>query len=348
MKDRPILNLRDVTRRYDQREVVSKAGFALHSGRITCLLGPSGCGKSTILRMIAGLEPIDEGEISVHGQVVSAPGLTVAPERRGIGLVFQDNALFPHLNVRDNVGFGLQSLSANARQALVQELLARFHVEHLAQAWPHTLSGGEQQRVAIARALAREPVLLLLDEPFSGLDGHLRAHIRGSLIANLRDVGTTVLVVTHDPEEAMTIADDLILMADGRILQTGHPEECYDNPVSLTAARLLGDAISLPAQVSGETADTPFGSMSACGLPDGTATMIVRPKDVIIADRGMPANILSVRRFGRETVVEVTSDTHRFTIRTNLADLSIGQTIYLQIHPTAARVLKTNIKAATQ
>lgn len=312
MQSSPTMTLRDVTRRYGQREIVSKASFALHPGRITCLLGPSGCGKSTILRMIAGLEPVDEGEISVHGEVVSAPGMTVAPEMRGVGLVFQDNALFPHLNVRDNVGFGVQSMPPDARQRLVHGLLARFHVEHLSDAWPHTLSGGEQQRVAIARALAREPILLLLDEPFSGLDGHLRAQIRRALIADLRAVGATVLIVTHDPEEAMMIADDLILMAEGRILQTGLPEDCHDHPVSLVAARLLGDALE---------------------VPDGPTPAIVRPGDLIVTEQGMPATVLSVRHLGGETVAVVATDTAEFTIRTSSADLTAGQAIHLQVRP---------------
>lgn len=329
--------LRDVSRRYAVREVVKKAGFALHPGRITCLLGPSGCGKSTILRMIAGLEPVDGGSIAIHHDVVSAPGVLVTPEQRGIGLVFQDNALFPHLNVRDNVGFGIQSLKPDARNALVQELLARFHIGHLAAEWPHTLSGGEQQRVAIARALARKPVLLLLDEPFSNLDGHLRATIRQALMADLRDVGTTVLVVTHDPEEAMMIADDLILMADGQVLQTGAPSECYDNPVSLTAAQLLGEAFGLPAHIKEQLADTPFGVLPAPGQPDGNALLIVRPKDVVLAEEGMPVTVRSARRIGRETVVVVAGDAEEFAIQTRPAELAAGQVIHLQLHPDIAR-----------
>lgn len=341
MEIAPTLTLREVTRRYDQREVVSRAGFDLHAGRIACLLGPSGCGKSTLLRMIAGLEPVDEGDVFIHGERVSGPGVTVAPESRGVGLVFQDNALFPHLNVSDNVAFGVRSLKPAARQDVVRSLLHRFQIEHLAQAWPHTLSGGEQQRVAIARALAREPVLLLLDEPFSGLDGLLRSQIRQSLLADLREVGATVLVVTHDPEEAMMIADDLILMADGRILQTGLPEDCYDNPVSATAARLLGDVNLLPVHVAGAVADTPFGPVPAAGLPDGAATMMVRPAGVSISDNGVPAAIVAAHRFGSETVATAAFDNAEFSMRTRSADVSAGQAVHLTIDLPAARVFKT-------
>ncbi|OBX20578.1 hypothetical protein A9995_02400 [Erythrobacter sp. QSSC1-22B] len=335
----PILTLRGVTRRYGQRAIVSEAGFALHKGRIACLLGPSGCGKSTILRLIAGLEPVDAGQIAIHADTVSAPGLTIAPEERGVGLVFQDNALFPHLDVSDNVGFGVRHLKPAARSALVRELLVRFQIDHLAKAWPHTLSGGEQQRVAIARALAREPVLLLLDEPFSGLDGHLRSQIRNSLIEDLRDVGATVLVVTHDPQEAMTIADDLILMADGQILQTGSPEECYDDPVSSVAARLLGEAIMLPVSVADQIADTPFGPALARGVADGAATVMIRPGDVRVASQGAPAIVLSARRFGSETLAMVACADTEFRIRTAAKGLSAGTAIHLEADPAALRIL---------
>lgn len=333
----PILSLHDVTRRYGLREVVSGAGFTLQPGRIASLLGPSGCGKSTVLRMIAGLEPVDAGEIALGGEIASRPGLTVPPERRGVGLVFQDNALFPHLTVRDNVGFGVRDLPDASRRKLVDGLLARFHVGHLAEAWPHTLSGGEQQRVAIARALAREPVLLLLDEPFSGLDGHLRAQIRRSLIADLSAAGTTVLIVTHDPEEAMSCADDLILMAEGRILQTGEPGACFDNPVSLVAARLLGEALEVPVEVSSGLASTPFGLFPGGTVPDFEAAVIVRPGDLVVADTGLPARILAARRLGHETMLEVTTEFGDLAIHTCQQGLAAGQSIRLQLRDAAPR-----------
>jgi iron(III) transport system ATP-binding protein len=334
MEPGPILSLRDVTRRYGPREVVSQASFTLKPGRITCLLGPSGCGKSTILRLVAGLEPLDEGEIAIRGQAVSAPGLTVPPEQRGVGLVFQDNALFPHLTVRDNVGFGVQSLGKVARQALVEDLLARLDIDHLADKWPHTLSGGEQQRVAIARALAREPVLLLLDEPFSGLDGHLRAQIRRSLLLDLQLVGTTVLVVTHDPDEAMTIADDLILMAEGKILQTGSPADCYDHPASLVAARLLGDALEIPLTVNGEATVSPFGPVPADSICRA-GTLILRPRDLVIATEGMPATVMELRQIGHETRATVESELGEFSIDAGSANVVPGQAIHLQLREGA-------------
>jgi iron(III) transport system ATP-binding protein len=336
----PILTLHDVTRRHGGLEIVRRAGLQLHRGRITCLLGPSGCGKSTILRMIAGLEPVDEGEILIHGETVSTPRLTVAPEKRGVGMVFQDNALFPHLNVSENIGFGLQALDAETRRRRVRALLSRFHIEHLERAWPHTLSGGEQQRVAIARALARDPMLLLLDEPFSGLDGHLRAQIRRSMIADLREVGAAVLVVTHDPEEAMAIADDLILMAGGHILQTGDPDDCYENPVSTVAARLLGDAVMLPATVTAGVAETPFGPVPAPGLSDGAADMMVRPEDIVLAREGAPATVVSARKSGRDRVLDLAIGDARFTVRTRDSALPEEQTVHLATDLTRARIFR--------
>ncbi|WP_194953509.1 ABC transporter ATP-binding protein [Sphingopyxis solisilvae] len=306
MSDEPVLEICDVVRAYPGRRAVDGASFTLPRGGISCLLGPSGCGKSSLLRLIAGLEPVDAGTIRLRGETVAAAGLTVAPERRGVGLVFQDNALFPHLDVAANVGFGLAGLAAEDRRARVAALLDRFHIAHLAAAWPHMLSGGEQQRVAIARALAREPSLLLLDEPFSGLDGHLREAVRDALLADLRSAGTSVLIVTHDPEEAMMIADKLVLMAEGRILQTGKPQDCYHRPVSIAAARLLGDLVVTEAVVTGGVATTPFGAVPTPNAPDGTARLVVRPDALIPGASGLPATVTRSRFAGGFYLVDAT------------------------------------------
>lgn len=331
----PSLTTRDVSRIYEKRSAVANAALTLHAGRITCLLGPSGCGKSTLLRLIAGLEPVDGGEIEIGGTVVSAPGMTVAPEDRGIGLVFQDFALFPHLSVADNVGFGLKTLSASRRRERVMTLLAQFHLEALADKWPHTLSGGEQQRVAIARALARSPSVLLLDEPFSGLDGHLRASVRKSVLADLRTTGTAVLIVTHDPEEAMLIADELALMAAGRILQTGSPQECYLQPVSIEAARLLGEATILPARISGGIAHTAFGVIPAPDMPDGQAKAMIRPEALHFDKAGVPVEVVEVRFGGAFQTVTLASQGAVITARmTGASLLSAGEQVSVSLDPT--------------
>ncbi len=304
----PVLSVRSVSRVYEERQAVIAASLELHAGRIACLLGPSGCGKSTLLRLIAGLEPIDEGEIAIGGATVSAPGQTVPPETRGTGLVFQDFALFPHLSVAENIGFGLKHLKPAEREARVAELVARFHLEALAAAWPHTLSGGEQQRVAIARALARTPSVVLLDEPFSGLDGHLRASVRASALNDLRAIGTAVLIVTHDPQEAMLMADDLILMAEGRVLQTGSPEDCYRKPVSVAAARLLGEASVLPARVTSGIAHTAFGPVPAPGHADGAAAVMLRPEAISFSASGAPVEVVDVRFGGAFHTISLSAE----------------------------------------
>ncbi|MFC3099837.1 ABC transporter ATP-binding protein [Altererythrobacter lauratis] len=343
MDDQPILSLRGVTRRYGPRAVVQQASLDLAEGRIACLLGPSGCGKSTILRLIAGLEPVDEGEIRVHGETVAEPGASVPPEQRGIGLVFQDNALFPHLSVRDNVAFGIRNQPAAVRRQMVEALLARFQVGHLAGKFPHTLSGGEQQRVAIARALAREPFLLLLDEPFSSLDGHLRTQVRQSLVADLRSVGTSVLIVTHDPDEAMLIADQLILMAEGRILQSGLPGDCYDNPVSLVAARLLGDAMGIDVAVADGAAQTPFGTVPAPGLPDGVAQLVLRPDDLLAVVNsihpGLDGQVTALRRVGAARTAIVACDLGEIAVPLPGAPLPQGQAVRLHLRSGAGRIV---------
>ncbi|HMO77267.1 MAG TPA: ABC transporter ATP-binding protein [Sphingopyxis sp.] len=341
MTDGPVLEIRDVTRRYPGRTAVDGASLALRSGRIACLLGPSGCGKSTLLRMIAGLEPVDSGEIRLRGAVMSAPGRQVAPEDRGVGLVFQDNALFPHLDVAGNVGFGLSGVTKAERHAKVADLLARFHVDHLAKAWPHMLSGGEQQRVAIARALAREPSLLLLDEPFSGLDGDLRERVRQSLLADLRDAGATVLIVTHDPEEAMGLADDLILMSEGRILQSGDPRACYDRPVSAAAARLLGEAIVLPATVADGVARTALGPVPAAGMADGAAEILARPEHIRLGQGDAAATVAAVRFVGRHYRVDLAAGDLALSLRLADDPPAPGGSVALALDPASAIVLPT-------
>lgn len=340
----PILELRDVSRRYGDRIIVDAANLTLDPGRIACLLGPSGCGKSTILRMIAGLEPVDSGEIRIHGISMSGKGRVIAPEDRGVGLVFQDNALFPHLDVTANVGFGLTGISAIERRERVAALLSRFHVDHLAAAWPHTLSGGEQQRVAIARALARDPALLLLDEPFSGLDGHLRSEVRESLIADLRTSGATVLVVTHDPEEAMLIADQLILMSAGRIVQTGSPADCYRMPATRDAARLLGDILTFPVQITNGVADTPFGPVAAPSLSDGRAEALVRPDMLRFGDDGLPAEITALRFAGATTLIDLICADQSISLRVTGANFHVGSRVALQVDPAAISIQRIDIR----
>lgn len=244
------------------------------------MLGPSGCGKSTTLRMIAGVEMQDSGEIWVDGKLICDTVFRVPPERREIGLMFQDFALFPHLSVAENVAYGLRGPKAQKR-ARVEEMLERVHMRRFIDGYPHELSGGEQQRVALARALAPRPRIMLMDEPFSGLDNRLRDGIRDETLAILKEEDTAVLLVTHEPEEAMRMADEIALMRDGQVVQRGAPYNVYTRPIDRAAVSFFSDANVLRARVEGALAMTPFGRFLAPGLPDGTEVDIVfRPQHV--------------------------------------------------------------------
>lgn len=334
----PLLQVREVTRHFGSRTAVDCASFDLYEGRVAALLGPSGCGKSTLLRIIAGLDSIDSGSVSIGGGLASTPTDVLAPEKRGVGLVFQDNALFPHLDVESNVAFGIAHVAPNLRQRKVADLLERFHVGHLAKSWPHQLSGGEQQRVAIARALARDPALLLLDEPFSGLDGTLRDTVRQSLMADLRAAGATVLVVTHDRAEAMIVADDLVLMDRGRILQVGSPDECYREPVSGAAARLLSDVLIVPVEVVAGVASTPFGPVSARDVVNGPAELLVRPEALHLSQTGAPASVVDVRFAGSAYVVTIEVGGATVTVRADRDPPAAGEIVNIDIDRTHAVV----------
>lgn len=334
----PVLDIRSVTRRYRERTAVYSASLSVARGEIVCLLGPSGCGKSTLLRLAAGLEPVDDGEIHVEGRMLSGPGLTAPPEDRGIGLVFQDFALFPHLTVTENVMFGIARLDPSERRARVSSLLAMFHMQDRADAYPHMLSGGEQQRVAIARSLARRPSAILLDEPFSGLDGHLKGEVRRTVLAGLREAGASVVVVTHDPVEAMLMADRLALMSEGRILQTGTAEDCYLRPVSIAAARLLGEANVIPAQVSGGRARTAFGDLPAGNLADGEALAMIRPEAFTVADVGTLVTVKAVRFAGTHHEIDLVAGAVSAGMRLSGGTLPSVGSSRVCIDPGRARV----------
>ncbi len=279
--DTPRLEIRNLVRHFDGRRVVDDVSLRIMAGQVTCLLGPSGCGKSTTLRMIAGVEMQDSGEIWVDGKLVCDTIFRVPPERREIGLMFQDFALFPHLSVAENVAFGLRHGTKAEKRARVAELLERVDLIEFIDGYPHQLSGGEQQRVALARALAPRPRIMLMDEPFSGLDNRLRDGIRDETLSLLKDEDTAVLLVTHEPEEAMRMADEIALMRAGKIVQRGAPYNVYTRPADKAAVAFFSDINVLKAQVNGALAQTAFGQFLAPGVPDGTDVEIVfRPQHV--------------------------------------------------------------------
>tara|TARA_B100001179_G_scaffold231269_1_gene220764 strand:+ start:2733 stop:3905 length:1173 start_codon:yes stop_codon:yes gene_type:complete len=317
----PRLEIRNLTRSFGGREVVQDVSLSVAPGQVTCLLGPSGCGKSTTLRIIAGVDRQDGGAVLMDGRVLSDARTHVPPEQRKIGLMFQDFALFPHLSVARNVAFGLSGPEAEAR-ARVETLLEQVNLGRFIDAHPHELSGGEQQRVALARALAPRPKIMLMDEPFSGLDNRLRDDIRDETLQILKAEGTAVLLVTHEPDEAMRMADEIALMRGGRVVQRGAPYHIYNNPVDRPAAAFFSDINVVSGTVNGALTMTPFGEFLAPGIADGTdVEIVIRPQHLRIdferrdghapTERdGLPARgVVERSRFmGRESLVEFRMD----------------------------------------
>ncbi|MBR2574366.1 MAG: ABC transporter ATP-binding protein [Loktanella sp.] len=276
----PRLAARHLVKTFAGRRVVDDVSLTVMPGQVTCLLGPSGCGKSTTLRIIAGVDMQDSGTIHVDGQLICDTVDRVPPEGRSIGLMFQDFALFPHLTVAQNVGFGLRGRRDDGR---VTDLLQKVGMLRYLHEYPHQLSGGEQQRVALARALAPKPRIMLMDEPFSGLDDRLRDDIRDETLEILKSEGTAVLLVTHEPNEALRMADEIALMRDGRIVQRGSPYNIYNAPKDLEAAGFFSDINVIKGKVQGALTDTPFGQFLAPGVPDGTEVdIVIRPQHLKI------------------------------------------------------------------
>ena len=318
----PRLEMTGLCRDYDGARVVGPIDLALHPGEVTCLLGPSGCGKSTTLRMAAGVEGPSLGEIRIDGVMVADPTFSLPPERRSVGLMFQDFALFPHLDVASNVAFGLTG-ARGERAARVAELLERVGLTGFGTKYPHQLSGGEQQRVALARALAPRPAIMLMDEPFSGLDNRLRDGIRDATLDILREEGTAVLLVTHEPDEAMRMADKIALMREGRIVQVGAPYTIYTKPVDQQAAAFFSDVNIVHGVVTDRQTATPFGQFLTPGLRDGADVEIVfrpqhcrldfdRPNSPVrpTVEHGVPARgtVLRARFMGNQSLVELAMD----------------------------------------
>ena len=312
----PQMRLRDIHHSFEGQEVVRGVSLDLEAGSVTCLLGPSGCGKSTTLKIAAGVERQISGIVEIEGRVVSDATRHDPPETRSVGLMFQDFALFPHLSVAENVGFGLRR-EAGER---VRSLLQRVGLDGFEDKFPHQLSGGEAQRVALARALAPRPKILLMDEPFSGLDNRLRDEIRDQTLRILKEEGAAVLLVTHEPDEAMRMADQIALMRNGRVIQSGAPFNIYNTPVDKEAAAFFSDINVIHGVVEHAQTETPFGQFFTPGLRDETdVEIIIRPQHLKLDfDRngtgpsptpsdGVPARgtVRRARFMGSQSIVEV-------------------------------------------
>jgi iron(III) transport system ATP-binding protein len=266
-----------LTKSFGRTAALSCVDLTVQSGSLTAVLGPSGCGKTTLLRCVAGFESCDAGDIIIAGRSVA----TMPPHRRRVGIVPQEGALFPHLSVFDNVAYGLDR--TGRRNGRVEAVLALVGLEGLAGRMPHQLSGGQQQRVAVARALAPRPPIVLLDEPFSALDAALRADLRRDVRDALRADGATAVLVTHDQNEALSMADDVAVMRDGRIVQGGPPADVYRQPTDPWVAAFVGESVWLTATIDGTTAKTALGSIPVVGEPGG-ARILLRPEQINVSE----------------------------------------------------------------
>ena len=287
-----------IGKQFEDIQAVDQVSFEVEPGEIVCLLGPSGCGKTTLLRLASGIDKPTSGSVLLGNQEVAGPGVFIEPNRRNIGLMFQDFALFPHLTVIQNVAYGLKRLKPDLAAEEAYALLVRVGLERYANSYPHTLSGGQQQRVALARAIAPRPAVLLMDEPFSGLDVYLREMLCQTTRELLKETRSTSLIVTHDPDEAMRLADRIAVMRGGQLIQIGSAEHLYHEPADLFVARLFSEINEVPAVVTNGVIEMPFGKFDAKGHDDNQAVVLgIRRRAVrtVKSNEGVPGRVLGTR-----------------------------------------------------
>ena len=302
-------------------ETLSGVSLVAEPGEVLCLLGPSGSGKTTLLRIAAGIESQTSGRVLLNDREIAGPSVFLPPEKRSIGLVFQDFALFPHLTIQENVRFGLTALPRADADRAASVALSRVGLSRYANSYPHLLSGGEQQRVALARALAPRPAVLLMDEPFSGLDSRLKDSVRAETLAILRESRATAIVVTHDAEEAMRLGDRIALLRGGRLEQVGTAEDIYRKPASLFAAGFFAEINVFDGEVSGGRVDTPLGAFAAPGLAErAPASVAVRLTGIAPAgpDEGVEARVVARRFLGDAELIEAAVPGAEQTVRARI------------------------------
>jgi iron(III) transport system ATP-binding protein len=321
-------------------------------GQVLCLLGPSGSGKTTLLRIAAGIEVQSQGRVLFNDREIAGPDIYLPPEKRSVGLVFQDFALFPHMTILENVRFGLTALSRKEAEREAMISLSRVGLDHYAGAYPHVLSGGEQQRVALARATAPRPAVLLMDEPFSGLDSRLKDTVRAETLSILKQSRATAIVVTHDAEEAMRMGDRIALLKDGRLVQAGTAEELYRSPASLFAAGFFSELNILEGRALSGHVDTPVGRFAAPGLADGSAASVairLSGFDVDEINGEVEARVVSRRFLGMAELLELAVQGLDRTVRTRVrcGGLSEGAVdVRLTTRPSEVLVFESNGETA--
>ena len=360
----PSLELNQISKSYLSKKVLDRISIKLFRGKITCLLGPSGCGKSTTLKIISGIERQDEGKVFLDNYLVSeAKNENSSPEGRRIGFVFQDFALFPHLTVFENVAYGLKGRGyENILKNRVKELLQKVNLEDFAFKYPHMLSGGEQQRIALIRAIAPKPKVMLMDEPFSGLDDRLRDEIRDYTLNLLREEKVAVLLVTHDPNEAMKMADNIALMRSGKVVQQGAPYNIYNSPIDIDVAKFFSDLNIIEGIVNNSQVDTPFGPFFTPGLIDGTTVSIaIRPQHLKLDfDRngkgpepstsdGIAAKgyVINARFVGKESIVELEIKNYMLRFRVTIPGVFLppsGVALWLSMRRDRCFVFPKKVK----
>ena len=316
-----------VSKSFGPVQALRDTDLTLATGTLTAVLGPSGCGKTTLLRAIAGFERIDAGTIRVSGQAVAGPGLHLPPERRRVTIVPQEQALFPHLTVAANVGYGVRR--GAERDKAVQAMLELAGLAGLGDRMPHELSGGQQQRVALARALAPDPTVVLLDEPFGSLDAALRDEIRSEVAGVLRASGATSLLVTHDQEEALSMADSVAVMRSGVIVQHGPPQDVYRRPADLWVANFVGRANILTGEADGGTVETVLGTLDLVEPVEGAVDVVIRPEQLHVQAGAGGATVEDRRYFGHDVVVAVClADGERVLVRLPSAEpMAVGAAV---------------------
>lgn len=322
------------------KPVLDALSISLTPGEIVCLLGESGSGKSTILRVAAGLQPVESGTVTINDEVVSAPGFQMRPDKRGVGLMFQDFALFPHMTLLENAAFGLNGIGREQARRRARAALARVGLEGREKDYPHMLSGGQQQRLALARTIAPRPGIIMLDEPFSGLDARMRETVRGETLAVLRETRATSLIVTHDPEEAMLLGDRVALLRDGKIVQIDTGAAIYREPADLAAARFIAPLSEIVCVVRNGRAATPLGDVVTPRHKDGDAVVIgVRPVgDVVLRHEapGTPGRVISKRGALGVDICEVLVDGLDRPVRVRQPfdpRLEVGDDVFLRLNP---------------